>query len=104
MVYFAFDLLYLDGFDLRNAPLVERKRVLAALLEDARSECIQLSQHLEIEPGLVYEQACAMGLEGIICSSATRPIVQRAARSGSKSCASRAGCFRSSASSPRMTG
>jgi bifunctional non-homologous end joining protein LigD len=48
-------------------PLVERKRVLAALLEEAKSDCFHLMQHLEIEPALVFEQACAMGLEGIVC-------------------------------------
>jgi bifunctional non-homologous end joining protein LigD len=73
MVYFAFDLLYLDGFDLRKAALIERKCVLATLLEEAHSECILLSPHLEAEPELVYEQACAMGLEGIICKFRDAP-------------------------------
>jgi bifunctional non-homologous end joining protein LigD len=36
MVYYVFDLLFLDGFDLRDAPLVERKRVLAAFLWNRR--------------------------------------------------------------------
>ncbi len=58
MVYFAFDLLYLDGFDLRNAPLIERKRILGALLDEAKSECFHLAQHLEVAPALVFEQAC----------------------------------------------
>jgi bifunctional non-homologous end joining protein LigD len=34
LLYYAFDLLYLDGLDLRGAPLVERKRLLADLLAD----------------------------------------------------------------------
>jgi bifunctional non-homologous end joining protein LigD len=62
MVYFAFDLLYLDGFDLRNAPLIEHKRVLAALLEEAKSESFHLARHLEVAPALVFEQACTVGL------------------------------------------
>jgi bifunctional non-homologous end joining protein LigD len=73
MVYFAFDLLYLDGFDLRKAPLIERKRILAALLEEARSDCFHLAQHLEVAPALVFEQACAMGLEGIVCKLRDAP-------------------------------
>jgi bifunctional non-homologous end joining protein LigD len=73
MVYFAFDLLYLDGFDLRNAPLIERKRILAALLEEAKSDCFHLAQHLEVAPALVFEQACAMGLEGIVCKLRDAP-------------------------------
>jgi bifunctional non-homologous end joining protein LigD len=35
MVYYAFDLLYLDGFDLRASPLIERKRVLSGLPKEA---------------------------------------------------------------------
>jgi bifunctional non-homologous end joining protein LigD len=73
MVYFAFDLLYLDGFDLRKAPLIERKRILAALLEEAKSDCFHLAQHLEVAPALVFEQACAMGLEGIVCKLRDAP-------------------------------
>ena len=73
MVYFAFDLLYLDGFDLRRAPLIERKRVLGALLEETKSDCFHLHQHLEVAPPLVFEQACAMGLEGIVCKLRDTP-------------------------------
>ena len=73
MLYFAFDLLYLDGFDLRKAPLAARKRVLAALLEEAKSDCFHFIQHIEAEPSLVYEQACAMGLEGIVCKLRDAP-------------------------------
>jgi bifunctional non-homologous end joining protein LigD len=73
MVYFAFDLLYLDGFDLRKAPLIERKRVLAALLEETKSDCFHLAQHLEVAPALVLEQACGMGLEGIVCKLRDAP-------------------------------
>ena len=35
VLYCAFDLLYLDGFDLRGAPLVERKRLLSEILAGA---------------------------------------------------------------------
>ena len=73
MVYFAFDLLYLDGFDLRKAPLIERKRVLAALLEEAKSDCFHLAQHLGQAGAFVFEQACAMGLEGIVCKLRDAP-------------------------------
>jgi bifunctional non-homologous end joining protein LigD len=46
LLYYAFDLLYLDGFDLRGAPFAERKRVLAELLAGA-SERILYAEHLE---------------------------------------------------------
>jgi bifunctional non-homologous end joining protein LigD len=73
MVYFAFDLLYLDGFDLRNAPLIERKRILAAMLDEAKSDCFHIAQHLDVAPALVFEQARAMGLEGIVCKLRDAP-------------------------------
>ncbi len=38
MVYYAFDLMHLDGYDTRVAPLLERKRVLASLLTEARHQ------------------------------------------------------------------
>jgi bifunctional non-homologous end joining protein LigD len=64
MVYFAFDLFYLDGFDLRMAPLIQRKRVLAALLEDAKSVCFHLAQHLEVAPALEVVLGAAGTLGG----------------------------------------
>lgn len=64
MVYYAFDLLYLDGFDLRAAPLLERKRVLDEFL--TRSSIIAHSEHIEVDGAKMMQQACAMGMEGII--------------------------------------
>ena len=66
-VYHAFDILYLDGFDLRPAPLIERKRVLAELLDKRTSDRLQYVEHLEDEDGeRVHRNACAMGLEGVV--------------------------------------
>ena len=63
--YVAFDLLFLDGQDLRPLPLVERKARLARLLEGRRAR-LRYSEHFE-EPGpRVYERACRLGLEGIV--------------------------------------
>jgi bifunctional non-homologous end joining protein LigD len=67
LVYYAFDLLYLDGFDLRGADLVDRKRVLAALLADASG--IQLVKYVEHIPGdseLIFEHVCKLVPEGIV--------------------------------------
>jgi bifunctional non-homologous end joining protein LigD len=61
----AFDLLELDGADLRRKPIEERKRRLAELLRAARPG-LQLNAHLD-EPGdVVFRHACKMGLEGIV--------------------------------------
>src|SRR6478736_972235 len=63
MVYYAFDLLHLDGFDLRAAPLVERKRVLAGLLQEAGDiGPLFLSDHFEDNGDMLFEKSCEMGL------------------------------------------
>jgi bifunctional non-homologous end joining protein LigD len=65
MVYQAFDLLYLDGLDLRGAPLEERKAALESLLQD-QSGPIVYASHLEGDGERVFDHACKMGLEGIV--------------------------------------
>ena len=72
LLYYAFDLLYLDGFDLRGAPLVERKRLLLELLPDT-SERILFAEHLEGNGPQVEERACAMGLEGVVSKQQDAP-------------------------------
>jgi bifunctional non-homologous end joining protein LigD len=72
LLYYAFDLLYLDGFDLRGARLAERKRMLSELLASA-SERILYAEHLEGDGAEIYQRACAMGLEGIISKQEDAP-------------------------------
>ena len=67
MVYYAFDLLYLDGHDLTQAPLVERKTLLAGLLDDAPKDGpVRYSDHIETDGATMVRHACRLGLEGII--------------------------------------
>ena len=72
LLYYAFDLLYLDGSDLRRVQLAERKRLLAELLVDT-SERILYAEHLEGDGTEIYARACAMGLEGIISKQQDAP-------------------------------
>ena len=72
LLYYAFDLLYLDGFDLRGAPLAERKGMLSEFLAEA-SERILFAEHLEGEGAEIQERACAMGLEGIVSKQQDAP-------------------------------
>ena len=52
---------------------IERKRFLTAPAARGQPDCIQLSQHLETETELVYEQACAIGLERVVCKLRDAP-------------------------------
>jgi bifunctional non-homologous end joining protein LigD len=63
LVLYAFDLLYLNGFDLRQAALVDRKAALRSII--AKTD-ILLSESFETDGAVIFKQACKMGLEGIV--------------------------------------
>src|SRR5215831_8957593 len=63
----AFDLLELDGRDLRRRPIEERKGLLAKLLRDRDSDLsIVLNQIYEGDGEIVFSLACKLGYEGIV--------------------------------------
>jgi bifunctional non-homologous end joining protein LigD len=64
-VYYVFDCLYLDGYDLRGATLVRRKELLRRLIGTGGG-AIRYSSHFEEDGKLVLQRACALGLEGIV--------------------------------------
>jgi bifunctional non-homologous end joining protein LigD len=61
----AFDLLELDGEDLRHAPIETRKATLNGLLRRARGG-VAFNQHFKTDGDTVYRHACALGCEGIV--------------------------------------
>ena len=65
LVYYAFDLLFLDGVDLRGLVLEKRKQLLAEVLANAPVN-IRLSQHRVGGGKAFFTRACALKLEGII--------------------------------------
>ncbi|HET7717765.1 MAG TPA: 5'-3' exonuclease H3TH domain-containing protein [Bauldia sp.] len=73
LVYYAFDLLHLDGFDITEAPLVERKRVLESLLAEAGEGPVAYSAHLDIDGSEMLQRVRAMGLAGIVSKRADAP-------------------------------
>lgn len=58
LTYFAFDLLFLDGEDLRQLPLKERKRRLYDVLQSAPAQ-IRYTEHIVGEGGRVYSADCS---------------------------------------------
>jgi bifunctional non-homologous end joining protein LigD len=67
MAYYVFDLLYIDGYDLRASPLVERKALLKQLLDGAGAlGTIHDSEHFDTDGDSLFKQACDLGLEGIV--------------------------------------
>lgn len=66
LVYFAFDLLRLDGERLDRLPLEERKARLRALVGNRKTGRIRYADHVGGQGQAFFEQACRAGLEGIV--------------------------------------
>jgi len=64
IVYYVFDLLYLDGYSLLGVDLEERKAVLATIL--TQSDTLRYSDHVAAEGVGLYRAAARQGLEGIV--------------------------------------
>ncbi|HKD92784.1 MAG TPA: hypothetical protein VKB56_12815 [Terriglobales bacterium] len=62
---YAFDLLELNGRDLRREPIEDRKEALAKLLRYAKPG-LQLNEHISEAGDIVFRHACQLGLEGIV--------------------------------------
>jgi len=75
----GFDLLELDGADLRGEAFIYRKAALTRLLRRSR-DGVQLVEHIDVSDGAtVFEHACNLGMEGIV--SKRRDSVYRPGRS-----------------------
>ncbi len=74
LVYFAFDVLHLDGRDIASLPLSERQAALADLL-DALPEggAIRRSEPFHVDGAAMLEQACRLGIEGVVSKRADAP-------------------------------
>jgi bifunctional non-homologous end joining protein LigD len=73
LIFFAFDLLFLRGQDLRQQSLVERKQALRGLIEKADGKGkteIRYVEHFESGGEAVLKSACRMSLEGIVSKQA----------------------------------
>jgi ATP-dependent DNA ligase len=72
-VLYAFDLIELDGDDLRKLPLIDRKRRLAKLIGKTKRPSIQFVEHLTGDGPTVFDHVCRMGLEGIVSKRVDAP-------------------------------
>ena len=70
LIYFAFDLLYLNGRTLMPEPLDARKAALKAIV---RGERIRFSEHLQADGPDAHREACRLQLEGIISKPRLAP-------------------------------
>ncbi len=68
---YLFDLIAVEGFDLRSLPLVKRKALLRKVLPEAGP--LRYSEHFEKDGEALYDRAVGMGLEGIVAKKADAP-------------------------------
>ena len=68
--YFLFDMPFFEGYDLREVALIERRRLLRALLDDKATEHVRYSADFEGDPASLLQSACKLQLEGIIAKRA----------------------------------
>ena len=72
MVFCAFDLLYLDGCDLRRAALLDRKRALRGILSGS-ADPLRFSEHFEEDGEVILRHACRLSLEGLVSKQGDAP-------------------------------
>jgi bifunctional non-homologous end joining protein LigD len=65
-VFYAFDLIWLNGADLRLQPLVERKAQLCKLVSGSRCSRLMYAQHIDGAGKQFFEEICRRDLEGIV--------------------------------------
>lgn len=71
-IFYAFDLLYLDGHDLTRTEYRVRRHLLNDVLPHGEG-AIRISEEIDADPDALLENACQLGLEGIIAKHADRP-------------------------------
>jgi len=64
-IHCAFDLLELDGADLRRRPIEERKVLRTELLHGSNLSIV-LNEHFEEDGAIVFREACKLACEGIV--------------------------------------
>lgn len=75
ILYFLFDVPYLNGYDLRNAALSDRRERLGKLLAEADNDAIRYSAPMSEPPRQLLDRVCGMSMEGIIGKLADSPYV-----------------------------
>ncbi|MDH1261458.1 DNA ligase D [Pseudomonas sp. GD03944] len=77
VIYYLFDAPFLNGEDLRERPLEERRAALKAALGSKRSKLLRYSEAFAAHHRDIFESACALSLEGVIGKRAGSPYVSR---------------------------
>lgn len=71
LTYFCFDLLHMDGRNVRELPLKQRKEMLGGVLNGANGDLVRVSEHLETDGEELFHKACELHAEGIVSKKAS---------------------------------
>ncbi|QHF39974.1 Multifunctional non-homologous end joining protein LigD [Pseudomonas fluorescens] len=77
ILYYLFDLPYLNGMDLREVPVEERRTALATVLTASEEPLLRFSKSFGEEPRALLDSACQMHMEGLIGKRQGSPYVSR---------------------------
>jgi bifunctional non-homologous end joining protein LigD len=77
ILYYLFDLPYLNGMDLREVPVEERRAALATVLKTSEEPFLRFSKSFGEEPRALLDSACQMHMEGLIGKRQGSPYVSR---------------------------
>ncbi|KAB0491228.1 DNA ligase D [Pseudomonas vancouverensis] len=77
ILYYLFDMPYLNGVDLREVPVEERRTALATLLRSNEEPLLRFSESFAEEPNALLNSACQMRMEGLIGKRLGTPYVSR---------------------------
>ncbi len=77
IVYYLFDMPYLNGMDLREVPIEQRRAALSTVLERSEDEVLRFSEDFGEAPDALLNTACQMQMEGLIGKRAGSPYVSR---------------------------
>lgn len=80
LYYYVFDLLYLNGKDLRELPLIERKELLKDLIENVSFSHVRYSDHIERRGKAFFREATKRNLEGIMAKKMDSLYVSKRSR------------------------
>lgn len=86
LTYFSFDLLHLDGHNLRQLPLERRKTILEGLLQErGEDQTLRYSSHFRTSGREFFQRACELGAEGAVSKLASAPYRSERTRAWLKS-------------------
>lgn len=84
IIFYLFDIMFLDSIDLREKQLVDRKEILKNILKNSRHPLVRYSEHIRGNGEKFFSNACSSSLEGVISKQADSLYVSRRTRSWMK--------------------